>query len=82
MIPKTSNPDRSAENFACTDFQLSPEETEKINALDCGARGYDSKVLDFFLCSKLPDSKNISVKAEDHLRKENFTKPDGTYESK
>ena len=45
VIPKTSNPDRSRENFNCNDFKLTEEEIEKINKLDCWARGYNSKEL-------------------------------------
>ncbi|WP_018901618.1 aldo/keto reductase [Rhizobium sp. 2MFCol3.1] len=39
VIPRSSNPDRIAENFAIFDFQLSAEDRAAIDALDRGERG-------------------------------------------
>lgn len=37
-IPKSSNPARTAENFAAFDFELSPEDLARIDALNTGQR--------------------------------------------
>ncbi|MFE5837469.1 aldo/keto reductase [Arthrobacter sp. NPDC056493] len=38
-IPKSTNPDRIAENFAVFDFELTTDEVGRIDALDMGMRG-------------------------------------------
>lgn len=46
-IPKSSNPDRLAENFACLDFTLTDDDMAKIDALDAGNRtGPDPETFD------------------------------------
>ena len=39
VIPKSTKPQRSAENIAAFDFELSAEELPATNALDTGQRG-------------------------------------------
>jgi diketogulonate reductase-like aldo/keto reductase len=41
VVPKTSRPDRLAENLALFDFELSPEEMQAISSLDRGRRFND-----------------------------------------
>jgi len=44
VVPKTSRPERLAENLALFDFELSAEEMGAISALDCGRRFNDPGV--------------------------------------
>jgi D-xylose reductase len=43
-VPKTSRPERLAENLALFDFELSPAEMQAISALDRGRRFNDPGV--------------------------------------
>ncbi len=44
VVPKTSRPERLAENLALFDFELSSDEMQRISALDCGRRYNDPGV--------------------------------------
>ena len=44
VVPKTSQPERLAENLALFDFELSPDEMQAISALDRGRRFNDPGV--------------------------------------
>ena len=44
IVPKTSRPERLAENVALFDFELSADEMRAISALDCGRRFNDPGV--------------------------------------
>lgn len=39
VIPKSTNPDRIAQNFDVHDFELAPDELVSIDDLDRGVRG-------------------------------------------
>ncbi|XP_025831663.1 aldose reductase [Agrilus planipennis] len=44
IIPKSSNPERIKQNIDVFNFELSPEDLERLNALD---RGEDGRIFDF-----------------------------------
>ena len=44
IVPKTSRPERLAENLALFDFELSSDEMQAISSLDCGRRFNDPGV--------------------------------------
>lgn len=42
VIPKSNNPDRVQENIAAMNFALTPEEVDKVSAIDEGHRICDN----------------------------------------